>query len=31
MTDETWDFDEELGGTFAMDVPMDERLRQLSD
>lgn len=25
----TWNFDEELGGTFALDVDLEERLRAL--
>lgn len=32
MTDRPWDFDEDLGGTFAMDVPdLDERARTAAD
>lgn len=26
-----WDFDEDLGGTFALDAPMSARLAELED
>lgn len=26
-----WHFDEEIGGTFALDAPLDERLGALDD
>jgi hypothetical protein len=26
-----WNFDEDLGGTFALDVPMDDRLEATED
>lgn len=31
MSDTAFDFDETLGGTFAMDVPLDERLAAEED
>lgn len=31
MTTTPFDFDEDIGGTFAMDVPMSDRLDELED